>query len=1037
MKSKPFALLLSGGLLALMLGLLPLASRADEPAAPLPLALVAGDPPDRVQPQSSTNWWATVQQDIHRSEYNITWQEPTDLADLPAAYQAPNRAQNLRLYVEPGGLRAMPRTDLEPAWVWGCRLEPLPQQNAAEPVVSANRVEYHYDEITLWFENGEGGVVQGLVVQQPPAGGQPLRLAQTWSGDLQATGTPERVDFFYDGVPVLRYGDLRVIDARGHVLTARLEVAGRELRIRADDGEAVYPLTVTVRITSLDGSAQTDEQVAGLPSAPDWLAEGDQEGAGFGYMVGTAGDVNGDGYDDLIVGAYAYDNGQTDEGRAFVYYGSSAGLGLNPAWTAEINQAGAYFGLAAGTAGDVNGDGYSDVIVGAPYYDNGQEDEGGVFVYYGSATGLSLTADWTAESDQAYSDFGLIAAATAGDVNGDGYDDIIVGADTYDHGQTDEGMAFVYFGSPAGLSSSPWWTAESNQAFSYLGISVNTAGDVNGDGYSDVIVGAHCYDHGQTDEGRAYVYHGSASGPSATANWTVESNQADAWLGAWVDTAGDVNGDGFADVVVGAPRYTNGQEEEGRAFVYHGSATGLNTSPAWMAEGDQEGAAFGSSVSTAGDINGDGYADVVVGAPPYTNGQLSVGRAYAYYGSALSLLSTPAWTAEGNQEFADFGWPVNAAGDVNGDGYADVAVGAERYSNGQAWEGGAFVYYGREDISGLVAANDSPTVLGHATTLTATVAAGSNVTYTWAFGDGGLGSGAVVSHTYPAVGIYTAVVTASNSVSALTATTSVTITDVPVAGLFVANDSPTTLGQATALTATVTAGTHVTYTWAYGDGLFGSGAIVSHTFPAVGAYTTMVTASNSVSSLTATTSVTITDVPIEGLTAINDSPTDLGAATVLTATVAAGSNVTYTWAFGDGERGGGAVVSYTYPVVGVYAAVVTASNSVSQLTATTSVTVTDVPIVGLTAINDSPTLLGSPTTLTATVTAGTHITYTWSFGDSLLGSGPVVTHTYPAVGVYAAVVTASNSVSQLTATMNVTVTQSSFHVYLPLVLKNP
>ena len=119
---------------------------------------------------------------------------------------------------------------------------------------------------------------------------------------------------------------------------------------------------------------------------------------------------------------------------------------------------------------------------------------------------------------------------------------------------------------------------------------------------------------------------------------------------------------------------------------------------------------------------------------------------------------------------------MNAAGDVNGDGYADVAVGAERYSNGQAWEGGAFVYYGREDISGLVAANDSPTVLGHATTLTATVAAGSNITYTWAFGDGGLGSGAVVSHTYPAVGVYTAVVTASNSVSSLTATTTVSIT---------------------------------------------------------------------------------------------------------------------------------------------------------------------------------------------------------------------------------------------------------------------
>ncbi|HSN75674.1 MAG TPA: integrin alpha, partial [Anaerolineae bacterium] len=110
----------------------------------------------------------------------------------------------------------------------------------------------------------------------------------------------------------------------------------------------------------------------------------------FGGSVGTAGDVNGDGYADVIVGATYFDNGQTDEGRAFVYHGGAAGLSVAPAWTAESDQADAYFGGSVGTAGDVNGDGYADVVVGATYFDNGQTDEGRAFVYYGNG-GAGLT----------------------------------------------------------------------------------------------------------------------------------------------------------------------------------------------------------------------------------------------------------------------------------------------------------------------------------------------------------------------------------------------------------------------------------------------------------------------------------------------------------------------------------------------------------------------------------------------------------------------------------------------------------------------
>ena len=372
---------------------------------------------------------------------------------------------------------------------------------------------------------------------------------------------------------------------------------------------------------------------AGLSATSDWTAESDQADAFFGYSVGTAGDVNGDGYSDVIVGAWRYDNGETDEGRAFAYHGSAAGLGATAAWTAESDQAGAVFGYSVGTAGDVNGDSYSDVIVGAYAYDNGESDEGRAFVYQGSATGLSTTTAWTAESNQAGANFGR-SVGTAGDVNGNGYSDVIVGAIGYDNGESDEGRAFVYHGSASGLSTTTAWTAESDQADALFGWSVGTAGDVNGDGYSDVIVGANSYNNGETNEGRAFVYHGSASGLSTTTAWTAEGDQADAHFGFSLGTAGDVNGDGYSDVIVAAYLYDNGETDEGRAFVYHGSATGLSATANWTAESDQAGADFGRSAGTAGDVNGDSYSDVIVGAWKYDNGESDEGRVFVYLGSA-------------------------------------------------------------------------------------------------------------------------------------------------------------------------------------------------------------------------------------------------------------------------------------------------------------------------------------------------------------------------------------------------------------------
>lgn len=242
-------------------------------------------------------------------------------------------------------------------------------------------------------------------------------------------------------------------------------------------------------------------------------------------------------------------------------------------WTAESNQADAWFGNSVASAGDVNGDGFSDVIVGAYQFGNGQTGEGRAFVYYGGPGTLSANAIWTAESDQIDAQFGN-SVASAGDVNGDGFSDVIIGSGNFDNGEVDEGRAFVYHGSASGLSATANWTAESNQANALFGFFVGSAGDVNGDGFSDVIIGANQFDNPESNEGRAFVYHGSASGLSATANWTAESNQADAQFGYSVASAGDVNGDGYSDVIVGAYFFDNGQTNEGRAFVYYGNETG-------------------------------------------------------------------------------------------------------------------------------------------------------------------------------------------------------------------------------------------------------------------------------------------------------------------------------------------------------------------------------------------------------------------------------------------------------------------------------
>ncbi len=427
-----------------------------------------------------------------------------------------------------------------------------------------------------------------------------------------------------------------------------------------------------------------------------WTTSSEVEGADYGVAVSTAGDVNGDNYDDVIIGAARDQESIYREGVALVFHGSGSGLNTTASWIAGGGQQGAQFGFAASAAGDVNGDGYDDVIVGAPEHTVIQAKEGRVYLFYGSALGLSTAPDWIYEGEVKNGYLGY-AVGAAGDVNGDGYDDVIAGARWYSNGETNEGAALVFYGSASGPGTEPDWSLEGNQAGAGLGHSVSTAGDVNGDGYDEVVVGAPFYDSGLTNEGAAWLFYGSAGGLSATLGWSAVGGQEEARLGAAVSTAGDLNGDGLSEVIIGAPYYDGGVTDEGAAFVFFGSAGGLGAAPRWTSTGNQQYAQFGAAVGAAGDVNGDGYGDVIVGAPLYNDDQPDEGAAFVYCGLAAGLWPHAQWQAYGDKAETDFGRAAGTAGDVNHDGYSDLVVGAPLYKHSERIVAGrAFAYHGAE-----------------------------------------------------------------------------------------------------------------------------------------------------------------------------------------------------------------------------------------------------------------------------------------------------------------------------------------------------
>jgi FG-GAP-like repeat/FG-GAP repeat len=405
-------------------------------------------------------------------------------------------------------------------------------------------------------------------------------------------------------------------------------------------------------------------------TSPTWQVTIPKATNGVNSSWGTTFDPDGDGYADVVVGSPVAE-------QVFVYRGSSSGTAKSPSVTLTAPTGGTGFGSSVASAGDVNGDGYADLVVGAA------GSSGVAFVYLGGPSGIATTPSTTLGGPQGANGLYGGPVASAGDVNGDGYADVVIGNPAL---ATNTGSAFVYLGGPSGLSTTAAMTmvGPAGQGKNFAG-SVASAGDVNGDGLGDIVVGAHS---GNT----VYIYYGTSSGPPMTPDVTLLAPVSESDFGISVANAGDVNGDGYADLLVGAEQLVSSNGAVGAAYVFPGGMNGVGSTLAWSGFGSNDKDQYGYAVASAGDVNGDGYEDVVVGAYGTSSYQ---GAATIYFGSATNGLTGGAAVDCGQGAGDECGFSVAGAGDVNGDTYADVVVGAfGGFDAATSYAGAAAVFEG-------------------------------------------------------------------------------------------------------------------------------------------------------------------------------------------------------------------------------------------------------------------------------------------------------------------------------------------------------
>jgi hypothetical protein len=550
-----------------------------------------------------------------------------------------------------------------------------PQAGACVP-----RLEQTYVGLTEWWLTLPNGVEQGWTVSAPPAGAGLVTLVVDIEGGGNLTDAADStLTFSDDSGAGWSIHSIYAWDANGAPLPALATADGDDLRVEVDDAGAVYPITIDPVYTTAawtfppyvqslgehlfnagdvngdgyeDLIADNNKHLSvffggpgGFPDEPDQNIS--DKSANYEIAISSLGDVNNDGYDDVLVGRYTLNS-------AAVYYGGASGLSTTADLEFTAPSGSVYFGRSV-TSGDLNKDGYTDVAISDSGYSS---SAGRVYVYHGSSAGLSTTASQTLTGSSGVA-LGY-SISLAGDVYGsDGYDDLVIGAPGY---SSDKGIVYIYRGSATGISStSTTSTNVSTSGVKGFGLSLTVSPSLDSDTIDDLIVGAP---YSNSYQGYAYVVSGGKSSLGSTYSVTGPTSTS-MYFGRVIAALGDINADGYNDFALGIP---NDNTKSGTVYVYMGTGTlsGTITSKNKLsANGWSE--QFGAGLAGPIDTNGDGIDDLVAGATEAGE----AGAIYSYFGSASGINTTNDHAIlANNYEFTtgDF------IGDVNGDGYDEVVL---------------------------------------------------------------------------------------------------------------------------------------------------------------------------------------------------------------------------------------------------------------------------------------------------------------------------------------------------------------------------